>query len=48
MKKLISMLLLLAMVLGLFAGCGSDEGTETPAGLQSAAEYLTSPLIRMS
>ena len=41
MKKLISMLLLLAMVLGLFAGCGSDEEKKTPAGLQSAAEYLS-------
>ena len=40
MKKLISVMLLLAMVLGLFAGCGKDEGV--PAGLQSAAEYLTS------
>ena len=41
MKKLISMLLLLAMVLGLFAGCGKDEEKQTPAGLQSAAEYLS-------
>ena len=40
MKKLISVLLLLAMVLGLFAGCGKDK--EANAGLQSAAEYLTS------
>lgn len=40
MKKLISVLLLLAMVLGLFAGCGKDK--EANAGLASAAEYLTS------
>ena len=40
MKKLISVVLLLAMVLGLFAGCGKDK--EAAAGLQSAAEYLTS------
>ena len=40
MKKLISVVLLLAMVLGLFAGCGKDKGA--PAGLQSAVEYLTS------
>ena len=40
MKKLISVVLLLAMVLGLFAGCGKDK--EASAGLQSAAEYLTS------
>ena len=39
MKKLISVALLLAMVLGLFAGCGKNE--EAAAGLQSAAEYLT-------
>jgi len=39
MKKLISVLLLLAMVLGLFAGCGKNE--EAAAGLQNAAEYLT-------
>ena len=41
MKKLISMILLLAMVLGLFAGCGSDEEKKAPDGLQSAAEYLS-------
>ena len=40
MKKLISVLLLLAMVLGLFAGCGKDK--KANAGLASAAEYLTS------
>ena len=39
MKKLISVVLLLAMVLGLFAGCGKND--EAAAGLQSAAEYLT-------
>ena len=39
MKKLISVVLLLAMVLSLFAGCGKND--EAAAGLQSAAEYLT-------
>ena len=40
MKKLISIALLLAMVLGLFAGCGKDK--ETATDLQNAVEYLTS------
>ena len=38
MKKLISVVLLLAMVLGLFAGCGKEP--QTNPGLESAAEYL--------
>ena len=40
MKKLISVLLLLAMVLGLFAGCGKNK--EAASDLKNAVEYLTS------
>ena len=39
MKKLISVMLLLAMVLGLFAGCGNKEAV---TDLHNAVEYLTS------
>ena len=48
MKKLISIVLLLAMVLGLFAGCGKkkgdSQGAQDPAAvsdLNNAVEYLT-------
>ena len=40
MKKLISVLLLLAMVLGLFAGCGKEK--EASGDLHNAVEYLIS------
>ena len=39
MKKIISVLLLLAMVLGCFAGCAPEAATED-AGLNAAKEYL--------
>ncbi len=44
MKKLISIALLLAMCLGLFAGCGDSGNDETKVAtdLESAKEYLTS------
>ena len=41
MKKLISILLLIAMCLGLFAGCG-EEDTKPTGDLESAKEYLSS------
>ena len=41
MKKLISIVLLLAMVLGLFAGCGKNKDEETTgSNLQNAVDYL--------
>lgn len=44
MKKILSLVLILAMALGVLAGCGNNDATTTTAdpavGLQSAKEYL--------
>ena len=45
MKKFISVLLLLTMMLSLFAGCAKEEPKADTAGLEAAKKYVHTSYI---